>query len=66
MKLIKILGIVLDRLVWMVGIMTIFIYARDHWPTPYNVAICVFFLGFGVWYLWKFFVRPFRAGVRGH
>jgi hypothetical protein len=65
MKPLKILATVLDRLVWMVGLMTILIYARDHWPTPYSVAVSVLLLGFGVWYCWKFFVQPFRAGLRG-
>jgi hypothetical protein len=65
MKPLKILATVLDRLVWMVGVMTIFIYAQDHWPTPYVIATGLLLLGFGVWYLWKFFMQPFRAGLRG-
>jgi hypothetical protein len=63
MKALKVLATVLDRIVWMVGVMAIFVYARDHWPRPYTIATCVFLLGFGVWYLWKFVVQPFRAGL---
>jgi hypothetical protein len=65
MKLLKALATILDRFISMVGLMTIFIYAQGHWPTDYFVATCVFVGGFAVWYFWKFFLLPFRDGLRG-
>jgi hypothetical protein len=66
MKPLKTLATILDRFIWMVGLMTIFIYAQDHWPTAYFVATCVLLGGFAVWYFWKFCLLPFREGLRGH
>jgi hypothetical protein len=65
MKPLKILDTVLDRFVWMVGVMTMINHARDHWPTPYAITTVLLILGFGVWYLWRVFVQPLKAGMRG-
>jgi len=65
MKTLKIFAGLLDRFIWMIGLMTIFIYAHDHWPAAYFVATCVLLGGFGIWYFWKFFLLPFKDGLRG-
>ncbi|EEF57965.1 hypothetical protein Cflav_PD1140 [Pedosphaera parvula Ellin514] len=65
MKALNTLATVIDRCIWTVGVFAILIYAEEHWPLPYRVFTFCFLLGFGVWYLWKFFIQPFRAGLRG-
>jgi hypothetical protein len=65
MKSFNLFARLLDRFIWMVGLMTIFIYAQDHWPTFYFVATGVLLGGFAIWYFWKFFLLPCRDGLRG-
>jgi hypothetical protein len=65
MKPLKTFAAVLDRFIWMVGLMTILKYALDHWPTFYFIATSVLLGGFAVWYFWKYFFLPFREGLRG-
>jgi hypothetical protein len=65
MKTLKTLATILDRFIWMIGLMTIFIYTDDHWPAIYFIAACVFLGTFAVWYFWKFFLLPFKDGLRG-
>jgi len=65
MKSLRILATALDRLIWTVGLMTIIIYAQQHWRAAYTVAIGVSLSAFGIWYFWKFFFLPLRAGLRG-
>ena len=62
---VKILATVIDRLIWSVGCFTIIIYSHNHWPEVYDVIATSFLIGFGVWYFWRFFFKPFRAGLRG-
>jgi hypothetical protein len=59
------LATVVDRLIWAVGCFAIISYASDHWPLVYRGATVALLLGFGIWYLWMFFIRPFRAGLKG-
>ena len=59
------LATVIDRIIWMIGVMTILTYALNHWPTAYRVLVSILLVGFGIWYFWKFFIQPFRAGLRG-
>jgi hypothetical protein len=65
MKALNAFATVLDRFIWVVGFMTIFTYAQDHWPQGYGIVLALSLLGFGAWYSWKFFIEPFRAGLRG-
>ncbi len=65
MKTIDTLAKVADRIVWTVGCLTIIRYADDHWPLGYQIVTAALLVGFGIWYLWRFFVQPFRAGLRG-
>jgi hypothetical protein len=66
MKTLKTLAMLFDRFIWSIGLMTIIFYAQDHWPTFYFVTACVLLGGFAIWYLWRFFLIPFREGLRGH
>ena len=54
-----------DRLIWMVGCVTIINFSRDHWPMAAQVVTWLMLAAFGLWYLWRFFIRPFKAGIRG-
>ena len=65
MKIIDTLAKVADRFVWMIGCITIISYSGDHWPLALQIATWALLVGFGVWYLWRFFVQPFRDGLRG-
>jgi ABC-type nickel/cobalt efflux system permease component RcnA len=65
MKILSTLGSVIDRIVWAVGCITIIGYSREHWPLALQIVTVALFVSFGLWYLWRFFVQPFRAGLRG-
>ena len=65
MKTIDTVAKVADRIIWAVGCFTIMGFAHDHWPVAYQVATGAFLLGFGVWYLWRYLVQPFRTSLRG-
>lgn len=65
MKALSIFASIIDRIVWSVGCITIIFYAHDHWPLASQVGVIALLLVFGLWFIWKFFVRPFRAGIRG-
>ncbi len=65
MKALKILAYIVDRGVWAVGCSVITFYANEHWPLALRIVIGSFILGFGIWYVWRFFVQPFREGLRG-
>jgi hypothetical protein len=64
-RLVNMLAAVVDRVVWMVGCFAIIDYASNHWPLVFRVATIVFLVAFGAWYLWAFFARPFREGLKG-
>jgi hypothetical protein len=65
MNAINTLAKLADRFVWMIGLMTIMGYSREHWPLGWQIVTLVLLVGFSGWYLWRFFVQPFRAGLRG-
>ena len=65
MKALKILAYIVDRGVWAVGCSVITFYANEHWSLALRIVIGSFILGFGIWYVWRFFVQPFREGLRG-
>jgi ABC-type nickel/cobalt efflux system permease component RcnA len=65
MKTFITLASVIDRLVWAVGCFTIIGYSREHWPLASQIVTAVLLISFGLWYLWRFFVQPFRIGLRG-
>jgi len=64
MESFKLLAKLIDSIIWMVGLMTIFVYGYDHWPTFYIVTTDVLLGGVAVWYFWKFFLAPFKDGSR--
>jgi hypothetical protein len=49
MKALNAFATVLDRFIWVVGFMTIFTYAQDHWPQGYGIVLALSLLGFGAW-----------------
>ncbi len=61
----KFLPTLIDRFIWTVGLFAITFYTTDRWPTAYWVTMCALLSGFGVWYVWKFVILPFRAGLKG-
>jgi len=66
MKPLKFMAAILDRFVWVVGVMTLYAYAEEHWPKGFVVGACLLIGSFVAAYFWKFFWLPFRAGFRGH
>jgi hypothetical protein len=48
-----------------VGLIVVVFYAYDHWPLASTIVSATFLAGCGVWYVWEFFVKPFRAGLKG-
>ena len=69
MKTFKPMVALLDRAIWMIGLLTIVRYPLDyslnHWPTAYAVVCYVVLGGFGVWYFRKYFLLPFQEGLNG-
>lgn len=65
MKALDTLAKLADRIVWMIGCFTMISYSREHWPFALQIVTAVLLAGFGLWYLWRYFVEPFRAGLRG-
>jgi hypothetical protein len=61
----KTLATVVDRAIWMVGCFTIMNFTKTLWPFVYQIFVAVFLVGFGVWYVWKCILQPFREGLRG-
>jgi hypothetical protein len=53
-------------LVWMIGAFTIVWFLVDHWPRTTYTLLAVAGVGALVWFLWNFFVRPFRAALNGN
>ena len=54
-----------DSFLYAIGCMAIANYASDHWPTGYRWALYIFVAGLAACYFWRFFVQPFKAGLRG-
>jgi len=48
-----------------IGLFVIIFYAYEHWPLAVTIVTATFLVGFGVWYVWEFFIKPFRAGLKG-
>jgi hypothetical protein len=44
--------------------MAVFSFGVEHWPWNSKLGFYILMLGFAVWYLWRFFVIPFRAGLK--
>ena len=51
--------------IFIIGCMAIAQYAFEHWQRGAYIAFAVALVCFSVWYLWTFFVRPFRSALRG-
>jgi hypothetical protein len=64
-RFLKLAGDLSDRIIYAVGWITIWLYAGEHWPTATRVVLCAILLGFAAWYVWRFFVRPFRKALNG-
>jgi uncharacterized membrane protein len=63
-RIVNLMAGVIDRIVWAVGCFTISCYLWEHWPLAYAVMAGGLIIGLGVWYCRKFFVGPFKAGLR--
>jgi len=62
-KMLKAIGQLLYNFVFMIGVMSICMYTADRWPTSYFIVLgCVFSVG-AAWYVWKYFIIPFRQGL---
>jgi hypothetical protein len=59
------LATILDRAIGMIGCITIMSFMQALWPVVYRVCLGVLLPAFGVWYVWKCIIQPFRAGLRG-
>jgi hypothetical protein len=55
----------IDTAIWMVSLITIMICVGDRWPAAFSIMTSFLAVVFGAWYLWKFAIQPFRAGLRG-
>ena len=51
--------------VYMIGCIAIWSYTFERWPVATRVVAITGATAALVWYLWHFFVRPFRAAMRG-
>ena len=51
--------------VYLIGCVSIWTYSFERWPDVTRVVILSSIASFLVWYLWRFFVRPFRTAMRG-
>jgi hypothetical protein len=58
------LGEISDRIIYMIGCVAIWIYAMDHWPLGTSVFVCACVAIFAMWYIWRFFIRPFRSALK--
>ena len=63
-KLLKAIGGYLYNFVFCIGCMSIYSFAVDRWPGPYNVVMVCLFSAFGLWYFGKYLFVPFRQGLR--
>ena len=63
--ILKWLPTLVDRFIWVVGLATIICYTMDRWPKAYWVTVGTLLAGFSAWYIWKFVIQPFRAGLKG-
>ena len=54
-----------DRLLRLVGLMTILNFVIEQWPMFYHFAAWLFLSIIGIWCFWKFFLLPFREGLDG-
>jgi hypothetical protein len=59
------IGKLIHSFIYIIGCMEIWQYTFEHWPRGTHLAIGVALAAFAIWYLWSFFVRPFRSGMRG-
>lgn len=59
------LGEISDRTIYMIGCGAIWIYAMDHWPIGTRIFVCACVAIFAMWYIWRFFIRPFRSALKG-
>jgi hypothetical protein len=41
-----------------------FSLGQEHWPWVSKIGLYILTVGFAVWYLWRFFVIPFSAGMK--
>jgi hypothetical protein len=64
-KIVGEIGKLLHSFIYVIGCMTIWKYAFEHWPRGTDLAIGVGLVCFTVWYFWSYFFRPFRAALRG-
>jgi hypothetical protein len=58
------IGKLIHNFIFMIGCITIWEYAFEHWPRGTYIAIGAALVCFAVWYFWMFFVRPFRTALR--
>jgi len=56
---------IVDNLFWVVGFLSIFNYVSGHSPLAAKLVVFAFLFGFGGWYIWRFFIRPFRTALKG-
>jgi hypothetical protein len=43
--------------------MGVFGLLANHWPWNSRLGLYFSIAGFAIWYFWRFFVTPFRAGL---
>jgi len=64
-SLLTMLGKLVHSFIYMVGCIAIWTYTIERWPVGTHVFVGATLLVFFVWYLWTFFIRPFRAALKG-
>ncbi len=57
-------GEMLISIIYCIGCVSILIYADNHWPFWTTVFTFACLAGFTGWYIWRYFIRPFRAALK--
>ena len=39
-------------------------YTAEHWPSGYGFIRYFLIVALGLWFVWKFIIQPFRAGMK--
>jgi hypothetical protein len=64
MKTLNMFRNVINDFIWVIGVFAIINYVDKQWPLAYTAVSNALLVGFGVWYVWRFFIQPFREGLR--
>jgi hypothetical protein len=44
----------------------VFSFGAERWPWKSKMGLYLSMVGFGCWFIWTFFIIPFRAGLKAN